>query len=71
MLFSPLLLEEYCRERAASLSSQLALCRLAGELHRAPPPRWRRVLARRLASLSLCLDRGEAQATLKTSASPR
>lgn len=71
MLFAPLLLEEYCRERASSLSRHLAQCRLAEELQQASPPKWRRLLARRLASLSLRLDRGEARATLETRLSPR
>lgn len=71
MLFSPLLLEEYCRERASILSHHLAQCRLAEELQPSSPPRWRRLLARRLVSLSLRLDRGEAQATLETRLSPR
>jgi len=71
MLFSPLLLEEYSRERASSLSQHLAQCRLAEELQPASPPRWRRLLARRLASLSLRLDRREALATLETRLSPR
>jgi hypothetical protein len=64
MWLSPLLLDEYCRERADGLSRHLAQCRLAEELEPSSPPWWRRVLARRLASLSLRLDRGEAQATL-------
>ena len=71
MLFTPLLLEDYCRERASALSHHLALCRLAEELQPAAPSRWRRVLARRLASLSLRLDRREALATLETRLSPR
>ena len=71
MWFSPLLLEEYCRERSFALSQHLARCRLAEELRSPTAPRWRRILARRLASLSLCLDHGEAQATLKTGLSPR
>jgi hypothetical protein len=65
MWFSPLFLEEYCRERSLDFSRHLARCRLAEELHRAPSPRWRRVLARRLVSLSLRLDRREAIAALK------
>ena len=64
MWFSPLFLEEYCRERSLDLSRHLARCRLAEELQPASPRRWRRVLARHLASLSARLDRGEAQATL-------
>lgn len=64
MWFSPLFLEEYCRERSLDLSRHLARCRLAEELQPTPPRRWRRVLARRLAVLSARLDRGEAQATL-------
>lgn len=71
MLFTPLLLEDYCRERAAALSQHLAHCRLAAELQPASPSKWRRFLARRLASLSLRLDRREALATLETRLSPR
>jgi len=71
MLFTPLLLEEYCRERSLNLSQHLARCRLAEELSPSSPSWWRRLLARRLASLSLRLDRSEALATLETRLSPR
>jgi hypothetical protein len=64
MWFSPLFLEEYCRERSLDLSRHLARCRLAEELSPSSPPRWRRLLARRLAALSARLDRGEALAAL-------
>jgi len=71
MWFSPYFLEEHSRDRARTLSQHLAHCRLAEELQPASPSKWRRALARRLASLSLRLDRGEAQATLETRLSPR
>jgi hypothetical protein len=71
MLFTPLLLEDYCRERASGLSQHLARCRLAEELSPPSPSWWRRVLARRLASLSLRLDRREALDTLETRLFPR
>jgi hypothetical protein len=70
MWFSPLFLEEYSRDRARTLSQHLAQCRLAEALQPAPPSRWRRLLARRLATLSLRLDRREALATLNTGPYP-
>lgn len=65
MWFSPLFLEEYSRDRARTLSQHLAQCRLAEALQPAPPSRWRRLLARRLAALSLRLDGREAIAAFR------
>lgn len=71
MLFSPLLLEEYSRERVRSLSQHLDACRLAEECEGSLPPRWRRFLARRLASMSLRLDHRTARSTLDAALSLR
>ena len=65
MWYSPLYLEVYSRERQRELSGQLARCRLAEEYQRPLRPRWRRSLARRLASLSLRLDDRSALAALE------
>ena len=65
MWYAPILLEEYSRERANDLSRHLELCRLAEECERRSPPRWRRALARRLATLSLRLDDRAARAALE------
>ena len=65
MWSSPFFLEEYARERTKELSGQLARCRLAERLQGRPAPRWRRFLARRLASLSLRLDDRAALAALE------
>lgn len=71
MLFSPLLLEEYSRERVRSLSQYLDACRLAEAYGRRSPPRWRRFLARRLASMSLRLEHRTARSTLDAAPSLR
>ena len=64
-MYSPFFLEELCRERVRSLSRHLEACRLAEEYKDRSPPRWRRFLARRLASLSLRLDHRAALAALE------
>ena len=71
MWYSPLFLEHYARERSTGLSQQLARCRLAEQFERRSPPRWRRSLARRLATLSLRLDDSAALAALEARLSPR
>ena len=71
MLYSPFLLEEYSRDRVRSLSRHLDACRLAEECEGRSPPRWRRFLARCLASMSLRLDRRAARSTLEAAPSPR
>jgi len=68
---SPLFLENYSRERMRDLSQHLARCRLAEEYQRSLRPRWRRSLARRLASLSLRLDDRSALAALDAGLSLR
>lgn len=71
MWYSPFFYEEQSRERVGSLSRHLDACRLAEEYGRRSPPRWRRFLARRLASMSLRLDQRAARSTLETAPLPR
>jgi hypothetical protein len=70
-MYSPFLFEEYSRDRMRSLSRHLEACRLAEKYGERSPPRWRRLLARALVSLSLHLDRGAAKAALEAQPSPR
>ena len=67
MWYSPLYLELYSRERQRELTGEMALCRLAEaqKPERPSRPRWRRLLAGRLATLSLRLDDRAALAALK------
>ena len=63
---SPFFLQEYARQRTKELSQHSSRCRLGEQLEeRRSPPRWRRLLARRLASLSVRLDNGAALAALE------
>jgi hypothetical protein len=66
MWYSPFLYEEYSRDRMHSLSEHLKACHLAEKYGERSPPRWRRLLARALVSLSLRLDQRTAKAALET-----
>ena len=70
-MYSPFFLEELSRERVRSLSGHLESCLLAEKYGRRSPSRWRRFLARRLASLSLRLDDRTARSTLEAGLSLR
>ncbi len=65
MWYSPFMYEEYIHERTRSLSRHMQACRLAELYGDRPASRWRRLLARRLASLSLRLDQRAALAALE------